>query len=593
MRFITTLILVFILLGVVVLVYFHQDEATGPIEGSTPLFPGLVASSVDRIELSMYVGRKIVMESGAGGVWKVTEPYNDLARSEMVRQILDGLIANERVAIPLSPDEMDLPAKGLDPPKYHIAFHDAQGDHLLLIGSRDPFQNEIFVMIEGDENLYRTGANLLNIVELNPENLRDDRVFRIDPLLVNAVKIEGPGSLVIDAKKSSGIWEIMAPHRVDGNSGAIQNLVARLTSLRISSRLHEGRIDESLLRACGLDGPVYKITLSAGPVSRRLTLEPMGVGPAGDYLGMRENEEAVVGLPQSEISEIISRPFNSYRSRELLKPVRETLHTLKIWHGEELYLELVRMSDRKYFKITSPFKAPADNLSDGNTTPIYNFLTLIDGLRIHDFVADGVTDLSPYGLDRPAMAVELYFRTGGQPRKARLVFGNVTDKEKVFTARVDRHGPWSVFLVNDDDLEPLRRDPLLLRDRRIFPQDIGAIQAATFRNGERRFTIDREEGGFFSHDPDSRFQQFLNRMKDELVVRYEADPDLADSPLYHDPACGIDLTMDEKGTERAVRIVFGAEVPDGVYGKISDQPRGVFLLEKAFLTDFKKLFLGL
>ncbi|MFH2000799.1 MAG: hypothetical protein ABIK28_14050, partial [Planctomycetota bacterium] len=38
-----------------------------------------------------------------------------------------------------------------------------------FIGARDPFQSETFVIIEGDDHLYRTGTNLRNIMEMNPK----------------------------------------------------------------------------------------------------------------------------------------------------------------------------------------------------------------------------------------------------------------------------------------------------------------------------------------------------------------------------------------------------------------------------------------
>ncbi|MFH2002601.1 MAG: hypothetical protein ABIK28_23210, partial [Planctomycetota bacterium] len=122
MRFITTLVLAITLTVVVALIYFHGSDTDTAPSGASPLFPGLSPDAVQRIELSMFLNRKAVLEKKAGHLWVLTAPFKDQARMEFVERILDALTRNQRITIPLEAEEQDLASKGLAPPEHFIRF---------------------------------------------------------------------------------------------------------------------------------------------------------------------------------------------------------------------------------------------------------------------------------------------------------------------------------------------------------------------------------------------------------------------------------------------------------------------------------------
>jgi hypothetical protein len=592
MRFMTTLILALLLVGILVIIQFYGENTPKEEEENTPLFPGLVISTVDRIELFMYAGRTALLEKREGNRWWMTKPFQEGVRSDLVKNILEGLRVNLRHPLALGAEERNLSAKGLDPYQYYIRFHDARGEHTLYVGARDPFKNETYVMIEGDDQLYRTGSNLLNILEMNPENLRDDRVLRIDPLLVNEVFIERPEGVVLHAVKKSAFWEIVGPFRVDSESGRIQNLISRLAGLKVQGHLHYGAVDDAVRSRFGLQEPLLKITLKAGSVARTVEMETTGVGPAGDYIGVRDGEDAVISVARPDLDRI-SFKLNTYRSRSILKPLRELIQNLKVWREGTLALELQRVPNERYFNIAAPFKARANNISDGNQTPVYGFLTQVDGIKIMEFAADGVEDLGPYQLDSPHLTLDFLWREGGVPRKAKVVFSEAPASGEAFAARVDRPAPYAVYKVKASELEPLYRDALYLRDPRVFPQDVKRIKGATFTYGGKRHTIRRNENDFFTHDPASRFQQFLNEMTRTTVVRYEAGPSDANDPRFETAIGTIRLEVLERGKVVESLFELGKPWDGGWWGRISSLPMGTFVLDQEFMTAFQALFKGL
>ncbi len=585
-----------VLLSVIALfIYLTGEETVLDGKGNTPLFPGLVPGSIDRIELSMFMGRKAVFERKEGRRWVITEPFRDEARFDMITRILDTLARNTRVEVLLGEEERSLSTKGLDPPELQITFHDHNGSHTLYVGVRDPFRNEIYVMIDGDERLFRTGSNILNLLTQNPESFRDNRIFRIDPLLVKGVSMVGPEGVIMEAVNRRGYWEILAPIRIERASNRILNLISGLTRLDVQSRQYEGPVDEKIREEYGLAGPVFRITLSAGPMSKSAEIAVDGIGKNSDHLCVRDGEDAVVSVSAREWARI-PKQLNHYRGREILKPVREDLKQLKIWYGGELTFRLERIPDSNYFEITAPFEAPADNVSDGHQSPIYGFLVQVDGIRIKEFVEDDVKDLGKYGLDPPDLILELGWDEAGSIRKTKILFSKAQDNGLVYATRKEPRRKISVYEVDKKDIEPLYQNALLLRDRRIFPQEIGAVREAAFMRKGKSFAIKRNEGGFFVDDPQSRFQQFLNEMARTQVVKYDPGPYRIDDTRFAGEQLEGTLLLsisDEKEETVKVIIELGARCSEGFYGRISTQKEGVFIIDQEFIAGFARLFDGL
>ena len=248
MRFRTTLLLILALAAVVLLIHFEGGgEGEEKPKAPTALFPGVVYGSVTRIELTMAYGLKAVLErDGATGRWKVLEPFRDEARTEKVEQLLNLLDGDtrEKVFVPGEKTGVrpDLSTKGLDPPRMSIVFTGVRGTHRLNIGLRDPLGSEAFVTIDSDPALYRTGSNILNFMNMTPEDLRDDRLFRIDPLVVDEVSMRGPEGMVLRAQRALGDWRIVEPIRDDADNGAVQNLVTRLARFKVKNIFMPARV---------------------------------------------------------------------------------------------------------------------------------------------------------------------------------------------------------------------------------------------------------------------------------------------------------------------------------------------------------------
>lgn len=591
MRIITTLVLGALLIAVILVIQLYKTPEEIQPETS-PLFPGLVLSSITKIKMAMYMDRKIVMEKTKGGRWRALSPFQDEIKDEEAKRILQCLGQNTRNPIQLTKDQRNLSDKGLSPAKHHITFFDSEGSHTLNIGSRTPSGDTAYVMIKGDDQLYSTGSNVLNMLELNPEDLRDDRLLRINPFNVMEVIIKRHDGVEMHAAKRAVGWEILAPVRCASRN--IYNLISRLTSVKIRARSYSGVVTDELRAQYGLDKEsVYTVILKTGPnYSKQVEIQTKGRGPAGDYLCIRGDEDGIVSLDALDFDKLCLQ-LNAYRSRVLLKPMRETFQTFKIFKNLEPHLEIERRFNEKYFEILHPFTAPADNVSDGNETPIYTYLVKADGLLISDFVADHVEDMSPYGLDKPSVILDFTWKRMGAMKNSQIIFGNETKDKKIYATVRDRFPPSSVYTVEKKLLDPLLVPPIQLRDRRIFlfPLDEGAVQQAAFKHKNKSFTITRGENGFFGEDPHSRFQAFLSTMQREQVIRFVPEPYVEEDPRFADIHGSLVMQVKEENQpQREVLIQIGGKGQDGWWGRTTKQKDCLFLLEDAFVEEFEKLF---
>jgi len=595
MRIVTTIILALLLCGVVLVIQLSKDSEIVE-ESESSLLPGLSPSSVDRIEMSMRLQRTAIVQKMQGGRWDMKTPYKDEVKEYEVRAILECLVSNKRVVIPLEKEKWDLPSKGLDPPEFYIVLSDASGTHKISVGKRTPANNQVYVLIEGQDKLYSTGSNVRNILEKNPEDMRNRKLLRMDPFLVNEISIDTPEGTALHAVKRTSRWEIIAPIRTD--SQGIHTLISQLASIEVKTNVYQGEINDEVKTRYGLesDKKTFRINLQGGPsFFSKAVIGVQCLGTNDEQPCYRVGEDAVWTVSAVELSKI-SLELNDYRTRELIMPMRETLRTMKIRRDGEIVFELTRLGGEndKFFEIVKPFKAMANNISDGNETPVYSYLTQVDGIRITDFVSDGEDDLKKYGLDEPSIQAEFTWREGRSDKSIQILFGDDAGDNKVYAAKRDRFPPSSVFKVTKESLAPLMVKPIILRDPRIFPSDIKAVKSASFESNGMSWKIERNADGFFSDDPNSRFQVFLNDNIREKVVRYIPESPALDDPRFKTMNGIMEITI-EKADQNSTKVlvVIGSKCDEGWYGKISTNPDSIFLLEDRFMTDFRKLFKNL
>jgi len=594
-RFKTTLVLILILAGIWLAIQMSEDEEAPPPEPPRSfLFPGLFFNGLQRIELCMNVGRKAVLERDESGRWMVLEPYADVAREDRLNQLFGIIHQNLRKRVSSEGEQVDLESKGLAVPARSIVLHDGKKVHRVNIGVKDAMGSEVFVTFDDEDVLYTTGANIWNFLDMNPEDLRDKRLFRIDPLIVNSVRIEGPDGVIVDGVRKLRQWEIVAPVKDDGESSGFLSLINRLCRFKVGSILPLGEDPETEKEEYGFNEGWYRFTLRSGPLAESVVVAPKVLGPQGAVFCMRDGEETVLTINRLRFAKV-ALDLESYRSRTLFPEVREDVKGVTVRRKGKTWLSL-RKDKGQYFSMNDPFEALADNVEDGDITPVSLFITTVFSLRASDFVTHEADDLEEFGLKEPEWEVEVRWRPDPRAREKNVKVA-FSDPAHGYRMVCRRDKPRFVYSIKADDLRFLYDDPLLLRDRRIFYQKIEYVTGARFVLGEKECMIRRNSSGVFEDDPDQRFQAFLHDLKRVMVTRYEVyeggikpEPD----PRFDAPLGSVHWIVDEPGRQpREIVAEFGSGIVNGFHGRTSDMDRGLFILETDFIESFKKLFGGL
>lgn len=587
MRFKTTLFLIVLLAVIVFLVYEFGDDPTPAPQTPERLFPGVVMSSVDRIELGLFAGFEAVLERHAGR-WKVIEPYEDEARLELVQQLLAALEENVKVELPTRDGGVDLVAKQLNPPARWIDIRHAGGRNRINVGALDPLGSEVFVTLDQGGTLFRTGRNLHNFLERNPNDFRDARLFRADPRLVDQVLIERAGAIVLRAEKNRGQWKILEPILDDADSSRIYGLVNNLTRLDVG-RIAVQSATEEQIAECGLTEDMLRVVLKSDVLGWGVIMAPQSIGPSASLFCMRDGGDQILTLERSKFSRL-EFALEHYRSTIILPKVRENVTSIAVLRGDEQWL-LLRRED-KYFYIDVPFKAPADQIVDGDATPLSLYMSRLFSLQASAFVADDAKDLSAFGLEKPEWTLFIRWERGNTHRKIEL---RISAADEGVRHVFNRDKPMFVYAIKADDIGFIAEDSIFLRDKRIFNHDINKIMKAAFTLGERSITIERPgPGKYFEGDRDNRFQELMHELKREVVAAYEVGGSGKDDPRFATVWGSVTYFVNEVGSgPREIKIEFGQETPEGYYGRSSDMIRGVFVLKKDFFGRFAGEFEGI
>ncbi len=336
----------------------------------------------------------------------------------------------------------------------------------------------------------------------------------------------------------------------------------------------------------GLSEPRYRVTVGLKATdekeARTVTIDVGKATPFGNrlYVRLDEGNKAQV-LNSDDLLERVSKPVAEYRSRELVDLVRDDLVRIDL-EGPQGKVRLERSEeDKDRWLLVEPLTARADpEATDELVRETLN-------LRIKEFIADGVEDLSRYGLAGPRLRIALW-KKGTPPEKEKadeaaddegdgddaeqaapappppevavtLKFGSFADMKRE-TVHVMTGDDRSIVSVDADKLQELDRSAKDLRDKHVLALDTGRVKSIEVRNASGAFELAKKDGRWHLEPPDraemkadkGAVDSLLDELKGLEVVYFDedADPDEtvpADSP-------GVRLRLEGEAAPRGFRL---------------------------------------
>jgi hypothetical protein len=396
-------------------------------------------------------GQELELTQNNSALWEITKPAAAKADQTTAEDLANDLLRLRATKIE-AVNPKDLKPFGLDPPAATITVEALDKSKLvekvLLVGApADPKQPEgdRFVKAQGSTMVAVIPARLAAKLVAPPLKFRD---LSLGSGFVTADRIVlERGDRKVTFAKGTGGWRVKEPLDAEAEDEALRELHDTLARPRAEELVEEKAKD---LAKYGLDKPTHWIVYSGDKeVFHLLVGNREKIGPPEKQT---EGYRAYAKLAKGDGVYLLDMPLTTrlaaeYRKRRLWEPFTET----------EITEFSVKAPDAKdSYTLTKTPKGWEDPAKPGERLDkelVDNLLFTVANLKVDRFFVDkGVTDLKPYGLDKPRT---LTVTTEGG-KKHTLLLGGVFEGKKLY-AKLDDPARTDVFLLSENDTRVLNR----------------------------------------------------------------------------------------------------------------------------------------
>jgi hypothetical protein len=218
-------------------------------------------------------------------------------------------------------------------------------------------------------------------------------------------------------------------------------------------------------------------------------------------------------------------------------------------------------------------------------TAIDDILDALKNLKVKVFEADGITNLSPYGLDKPR--IEATVVPGeNKTQKTLLVGKDVPGTDRVYAKRQDSD---SVFSVNKDIIARLTKEVYDLRDKTVIDFQRADVNKLELKRGESTIVCVKDNLGEWRIMQPAEYKadkDTINNLLFELdslkAQKFVSDKPASLAPYGLDNPQNI-VTLYESGKTEPKVLLFGKKQGNATHVKTKDADT-VFLVKGSLLN---------
>lgn len=519
--------------------------------------------------------------------WRLTAPVSARGDAAAIQGILETLRQLSRAEVITAAERRSRGLKradyGLDVPRARIAITEGSRTFQLLIGRDAPLGGRLYMQIEGSREYVATETNLLAMLPESATELRDRRLFTGAAGDVVRLDVKRADGFIQLARVRENEWRVQKPVQTRADLAAVQSLLDRLWSLRVTEFVADTAAALSLY---GLDDPSAQATVLFASGGRELTLQlgnPVS-GRTNELYARLQGEDAVVAVHRS-ILETLRTGLEDIRDRRLFTLGAHEIASVQIERGG-MRLSFVSTNSLQW-QMVSPRMAPAD------PARVQLLVSEWVGARCVRFQDDIQTNTDEWGFSPPAMTVTLARQPPGSAPDLRSP-DPASDVVTVTVGRVTSGGLAPVRLGREKGigfipvgtLDVAGLPPLSFRDRTVAQLDesnvIGIQRAAgaDVQAIERSGTNDFRAVGQAADVDRGAVREILKTMGRLRALSLVAE-DVQDLSAYGLQAPAATVTFQLAGTTALAKsLLLGTDAPDGsVYAMIKGQDV-VFTIEK-------------
>ncbi len=406
------------------------------------------------------------------------------------------------------------------------------------------------------------------------------RLWTIEPKDVLGLTIKRKDDTV-KLKRAGDGWEMLEPVKTRANSGAVNEMVTGLATVRVDREIDANPSKPSDF---GLEPPEALVTLEVKGQAAPLALAVGGKNPTGVWVYAREGSKPAVVAIGDSVSRDVTRPVAEFRDKVLFAFDRRNVSAVDLdLDGSKMTFEAEEGGKWRIAK-PGPFRGDAEMITE--------MLDKLASVTVKEFLGPQKSPAA-YGLDKPSR-VTLWLGKDKDRTSKTLLLGKVDAAKK--GVYVQRQGEQEVLLAPSETWDKLPKTVAAARDKVVFAYAYDKVNRVEIESAAGTVKLERDGinwnitapealkadsgavNGLLWRIRDLRASGFLDESP-AGVARYLSKPD-------------VTVKIWEEGAKEPKTLLLGLSnavkvgEPTGVAAPSAKGP--VFMVEAKDIRDFSK-----
>ncbi len=374
---------------------------------------------VSRLVVEKGEERTVVERTGregeSGPVWKLIQPVEDQGDAATINGLLGVVERLESERVIPGGEREPLSVYGLDDPRGRVILTTEDGrSHTLLVGKKSAFDNRLYVLREGDEDVLLVQGYVEKSLLKSAIDLRRKELVRFEKSQVRRIVLTG-GAAGIELERSGNDWKLESPLKDQADPMEVDRILNTVSNLRAVGFPAGGC---PAPERCGLGPPAVTVELFIGPdQARRAVILGRGTDKAsqGKVFARLQPSGPVAEVREYQLMNLQKTPFD-LRAKAPLKFESGRVFRIKATSDRELIVlekqtEEKPAGEEKRPRGTENWVLVSPRAAKAKTHKVTAFLSGLSGLKAVKFAGDKhEVDLKAFGLDRPSRTISLFDR---------------------------------------------------------------------------------------------------------------------------------------------------------------------------------------
>jgi hypothetical protein len=385
---------------------------------------------------------RVIVHQSAGDIelvrqqddWQIVRPIKARADNDTINDMLEKINATPILDFV---DNEKTPNSETENAGRSISLFSGEEKVEIFCGSSFPNESgKIYLRIASRPSLVQVSDSFAQTIDVKPNQLRDRKIARLNPDVIDHIRIDQTGAASVFLARHEDHWEIVSKQNAPANSEMVNQLVTALNGTDVQEFISDTAAD---LSRYGLEAPPLRVVFSSyasdntaesGAGEEPIVTLAIGKLDKNAFYGRIEEEPYVFSISEKTVDALPTHDFN-FRSLDILTLQRSDLVSIEVENSQGK-TELIR-DDRARWLVK--VKTAQDEAA------LQTLLNTITKIRAVAWVGPTQPE---YGLDHPIETIQIGTKTG----QFVLQVGNTNERGDRYATLSGRPG---VFLIGAND----------------------------------------------------------------------------------------------------------------------------------------------